>query len=151
MKLFVKENMNLTETEVEIRCQQRDQKVTNLINLIKDSGNMLLGEKESGSLEQISLSRILYFEAVDRYVFAYTTSDLFRIKQTLYELESKCTSDCFVRVSKSVIVNIRAVKTILPEDSRRIKLLLRNGEWVIVSRNYVNSLKTAIGMKGGRK
>ena len=28
---------------------------------------------------------------------------------------------------------------------------LRNGEWVIVSRNYVNSLKTAIGMKGGRK
>ena len=53
----------------------------------------------------------------------------------------------FVRISKSVIVNLRAVKKISPEDARRLKLQLRNGEWVVVSRNYVGDFKRSIGIK----
>ena len=109
---------------------------------------MLLGEKESGSLEQLSLSHILYFEAVDRNVFAYTTSEIYRVKKTLYDLEELTQNDHFVRISKSVIVSIKAVKNISPEAGRRLKLLLRNGEWIIVSRNYVGDLKKSLGMKG---
>ena len=34
MKLFVRENQNLVETEVEIRCRERDGEVENLISAI---------------------------------------------------------------------------------------------------------------------
>ena len=34
MKLFVRENQNLAETEVEIRCRERDGEVENLISAI---------------------------------------------------------------------------------------------------------------------
>ena len=104
--------------------------------------------QENGDKTPVYISKVLYFEAVDRNVFAYTTSEIFRIKKTLYDLEELTQNDHFVRISKSVIVSIKAVKKISPEAGRRLKLLLRNGEWIIVSRNYVGDLKKSLGMKG---
>ena len=149
MKLFVRDNLNLAETEVEIRCSERDEEVKNLINAVKAAGDTFIGEKENGDKTPVYISKVLYFEAVDRNVLAYTTSEIFRVKKTLYDLEDMALSNFFVRISKSVIVNLKAVQKIAPDSSRRLKLLLRNGEWVIVSRNFVNDFKNALGMKGG--
>ena len=129
MKLFLRVNPDIKETEVEIRCR--------------------VGANDKGDTERIYVSQILYIEAVDRDVFAYKTEGVYRIRKTLYELEDDLKKKFFVRISKSVIVNIKAVKSVSPEDFRRYKLLLKNGEYLIVSRSYANDFKTAIGMKGG--
>ena len=147
MKIFVKDKMNLSETEVEIRCKERDSEVEAVLESIKATGDVLMGEKENGDKEPVRISRVLYFEAVDRNVFAYTTDNFYRVKRTLYDLEDYLTEKHFVRISKSTIVNLKAVKSVAPEDGRRLKLLLRNGEWIVVSRNYVSDFKTGIGMK----
>ena len=147
MKIFVKDKLNISETEVEIRCRERDKEVESIIESVKSIENTLMGEKENGDRIPVQISKVLYFEAVDRYVFAYTTSDYYRVRYTLYDLEDDLIGMHFVRVSKSVIVNLKAVKSVAPEDARRLKLLLRNGEWIIVSRNYVSDFKLSIGMK----
>ncbi|MBP3233816.1 MAG: LytTR family transcriptional regulator [Eubacterium sp.] len=147
MKLFVKDKMNLSETEVEIRCKERDTEVEAVLEAVKSVSYTLLGEKENGDKEPVRISRVLYFEAVDRNVFAYTYDNFYRVKRTLYDLEDYLTEKHFVRISKSTIVNLKAVKSVAPEDGRRLKLLLRNGEWIVVSRNYVSDFKTGIGMK----
>jgi DNA-binding LytR/AlgR family response regulator len=139
--------MNLSETEVEIRCKERDSEVEAVLESIKATGDVLMGEKENGDKEPVRISRILYLEAVDRNVFAYTVDNYYRVRRTLYDLEEHLLQKHFVRISKSTIVNLKAVKSVAPEDGRRLKLLLRNGEWVVVSRNYVNDFKTGIGMK----
>ena len=147
MKIFVKDKLNISETEVEIRCRERDKEVESIIESVKSIENTLMGEKENGDRIPVQISKVLYFEAVDRYVFAYTTSDYYRVRYTLYDLEEDLEKRHFVRISKSVIVNIKAVKRIAPEDARRLKLELRNGEWIVVSRNYVADFKAGIGMK----
>ena len=147
MKIFVKDKMNLSETEVEIRCRERDQEVEGIIESIKSVEDTLMGEKENGDKTPVSISKVLYFEAVDRNVFAYTSSDFYKVKYTLYDLEEYLTKRHFVRISKSVIVSLKAVKSISPEEGRKLRLKLRNGEWVIVSRGYVNDFKQSIGMK----
>jgi len=147
LKIFVKDKMNLSETEVEIRCKERDTEVEAVLEAVKSVSYTLLGEKENGDKEPVRISRVLYFEAVDRNVFAYTTDNFYRVKRTLYDLEDYLTEKHFVRISKSTIVNLKAVKSVAPEDGRRLKLLLRNGEWIVVSRNYVSDFKTGIGMK----
>ena len=147
MKIFVKDKMNLSETEVEIRCKERDSEVEAVLESIKATGDVLMGEKENGDKEPVRISRILYLEAVDRNVFAYTVDDYFRVRRTLYDLEDYLIQKHFVRISKSTIVNLKAVKRVAPEDGRRLKLLLRNGEWIVVSRNYVSDFKAGIGIK----
>lgn len=149
MKLFLREIPTLSETEVEVRFRERDREVDNLVRSINLSGDALYGINEKGDTEMVYVSQILYIEAVDRDVFAYKASGVYRIRNTLYELEDDLREKLFVRISKSTIVNIKAIRTIAPEDFRRIKLLLSNGEYLVVSRSYANGFKLAIGMKGG--
>ncbi|SEQ97801.1 LytTr DNA-binding domain-containing protein [Lachnospiraceae bacterium NE2001] len=147
LKIFVKDKLSLTETEVEIRCRERDAEVEGIIDSIRSLEETLMGEKENGDKIPVTISKVLYFEAVDRNVFAYTSSDYYRVRRTLYDLEEELVKRHFVRISKALVVNLKAVKKVSPEDGRRLKLLLRNGEWVIVSRNYVSDFKRGIGMK----
>ena len=149
MKLFLREIPTLSETEVEIRFRERDREVDNLVRTINLSGDALYGINDKGDTEMVYVSQILYIEAVDRDVFAYKASGVYRIRNTLYELEDDLKEKLFVRISKSTIVNIKAIRSIAPEDFRRIKLLLSNGEYLVVSRSYANGFKSAIGMKGG--
>ena len=149
MKLFVRVVPDISETEIEVRCHERNQEVNNIIDIIKGSTDVLVGINEKGQSERIYVSQILYLEAVDRDVFAYKAEGVYKIRKTLYELEGDLKTKLFVRISKSVIVNIKAVKSVSPEDFRRYRLLLKNGEYLIVSRNYANDFKAAIGMKGG--
>lgn len=149
MKLFLREIPEISETEVEVRYRERDNEVDNLVSVIRSSTDALPGINEKGDMEMIYISQILYIEAVDRDVFVYKAEGVYKIRKTLYELEDDLREKFFVRISKSTIVNIKAVRSAAPEDFRRIKLLLKNGEYLIVSRNYANDFKTAIGMKGG--
>lgn len=149
MKLFLRENPKISETEVEIRYRERDREVENLISTINSSSDVLAGINDKGDTEMIYISQILYFEAVDRDVFAYRANGVYKIRKTLYELEDDLKAKFFVRISKSTIVNIKAVRSVAPEDFRRIKLLLKNGEYLMVSRSYASDFKTAIGMNGG--
>lgn len=149
MKLFLRETPEISETEVEIRYREKDHEVDNLVRVISFSTDVIPGINDKGDTEMIYISQILYVEAVDRDVFAYRADGVYKIRKTLYELEDDLREKFFVRISKSTIVNIKAVRSVAPEDFRRIKLHLKNGEYLIVSRNYANDFKTAIGMKGG--
>ena len=148
MKLFLREIPTVSETEVEVRFRERDREVDSIVRAISSSGDAIYGINEKGDTEMIYISQILYIEAVDRDVFAYKAEAVYKIRKTLYELEDDLKDKLFVRISKSTIVNIKAVKSIAPEDFRRLKLLLKNGEYLIVSRSYANDFKSAIGMKG---
>lgn len=150
MKLLLKKSLEIGETEVEIRYRERTCEIENLIRVIRQSSDTLTGIKENGDMELIYVSDIYYIEAVDRDVFAYRAKSVYRLRKTLYELEEDLHDKYFVRISKSTIVNIKAVNSIAPEDSRRVKLKLNNGEYLVVSRSYVNNFKKAIGMNGGR-
>ena len=150
MKLFLRENKELRETEVEIRFRTRDDEVDAIISAVNSSSDVMTGIKDNGDSERLYVAKILYFEAVDRFVFAYDSKGIYKIRKTLYDIEDELKNKSFVRISKSAIVNINAVRSVSPEDGRRIKLLLKNGEYLIVARNYVSGFKAAIGMKEAR-
>ena len=151
MKLFLREDKELRETEVEIRYRIRDDEVDAVISAVNSSSDVIIGIKDNGDSERLYVAKILYFEAVDRYVFAYAKAGVYRVRKTLYDIEDSLKNRSFVRISRSTVVNISAVQTISPEDSRRVRLCLKNGEYLIVARSYVNDFKAAIGMKEDRK
>lgn len=147
MKLYVNEHCEVTETEVIIRCQEHDDEVENIITGIKSAAKLIIGENEKGDSCQLPVINVLYFEAVDGNVYAYLEQSVMRIKNTLYELEDSCNNYYFIRISKSVIVNLRTIKSIKPEAGRRLLIELKNKENLVVSKNYVSALKKALKMK----
>ena len=106
------------------------------------------GTTLTGSIDeriyQFNLSDIFYFEAVDERVFAYTKSKAYELKIRLYELENAYSDKHFIRCSKSFIINLMKLESISPALNGRFTAHMKNGENIIISRQYVPEIKRAV-------
>ena len=76
-----------------------------------------------------------------------TAKNVYDTRQKLYEIEEILADKAFLRISKSVVVNLMKIKALKPAMNGRFSAVLSNGEEVIISRKYVPSLKEKI--RGG--
>ena len=93
---------------------------------------------------EIAVSDIFYIESVDNKTFIYCKNREYETKQKLYELEEILREKHFLRVSKSVLLNLMKVSSIKPALNSRFTAVLFSGEQVIISRKYVPELKKAL-------
>ena len=145
MKIIIEDIGPDEEEAVIIRCREVDEAVMQLVNglkLKKEKLTVRQGEK----ILQIEPGDIYYFEAVDNKVFLYLEKNVYETKLRLYELERRFAGTDFFRVSKSVILNLAKVKNFTPEFSGRFEALMKNGERVGISRQYVPLLKNKLGI-----
>lgn len=97
--------------------------------------------EDSGKYEIIPFADILYFEAAGNYTYCITGNSRLRVKNKLYELETALLEQGFIRISKSLTVNIMNVSEIIPWFGSRLLLKMKNSREIEVSRNYVKTFK----------
>ena len=135
------------EEEIIIRCSQPDEEILKLVYALK-ARREKLPCIENGSIVMIEPNSVYYFESVDDRVFAYCSSTVYEIKRKLYELEQQFENTDFLRISRSVIVNISRISKLTPAFNGRFEALLDNGERTVISRQYVPALKKKLGIGG---
>ena len=81
---------------------------------------------------------------MDGKTFLYTNDRVYETAYRLYELEELLRSKQFLRISKPMLVNLMKIQSIQPAFNGRFMAILRSGEKVIISRNYVKALKDAL-------
>lgn len=144
MKITIETPKPGEEDEVIIRCAGLDDNMMRLIYALRE------GEKLTGYIEdrivKLSHKDIYYFEAVDHKIFAYTSKETYEIHKKLYEIEQNFEHTDFLRISKSAIVNTSKIAYVKPVFNGRFEAKLKNGEKVIISRQYVAELKKKIGI-----
>lgn len=145
MKITIVEPSDGEEDEIIIRCRNMDERTLKLIYALKAGQDKLTGVRD-GKYFQIAPKEIYYFEAVDNKVFLYLEQDVYETKQKLYELEEQFEGTDFFRASKSCIVNLAKVKSVSPAFNGRFEALMKNGEHVMISRQYVPILKAKLGL-----
>ncbi len=133
------------EDEIIIRCRELDEELMNLIYAVGQGRKRITGYNGK-AMVQLVPADIYYFESVDNKVFAYCEKDVYEVKEKLYELESIYKNTDFQRISKSVIANISFIEVVLPMLGARLEAKLKNGERVIISRQYVPELKKKLGI-----
>lgn len=131
---------------VEIFCREISDDVREIVAFIKSRQGRLTGLLDEQQYE-VPLSDIFYIESVDNKVFLYTKDKVYETKQKLYEFESALKAKHYLRVSKSMLLNLMKVEAIRPALNGRFSAVLRSGEQVIITRKYVPDLKQAL--KGG--
>lgn len=132
------------EDEIIVRCTDLDERVLKLIQALRTE------EKLTGYIDdkivKLPLKEIYYFESVDNKVFSYTAKETYEVHKKLYEIEQAFEHTDFLRISKSVIVNVAKIAYVKPIFNGRFEAKLRNDENVIVSRQYVLDLKKKLGI-----
>lgn len=94
--------------------------------------------------KRFRLEDVYYFEALDEKVFAYTKEQVYEIKMRLYEVEKAFENRHFVRCSKSVVLNLMLLDSISPALNGRFFAHMKNGEKLIISRQYAPQLKKIV-------
>lgn len=133
------------EQEVVVRCHDINGEVVSIVEKLKNGDSILLGIKD-GKTFQINVKDIFYIESVDNKTYIYLQKDVFETKLKLYELEEKLKGTKLFRCSKSMILNIAKIRSVFPSVNSRLEASLINGEKVIISRQYVGTLKKILGM-----
>lgn len=133
-----------TEPEqLEIRCHEVTEQVKEIVTFVKSRQGQLTGVIE-GKQYEVPVSDVYYVEAVDNTVFIYGQAQVYKARQKLYELEGILREKYFLRVSKSLILNLMKIKCIKPAMNGRYSAILKSGEEIVISRKYVPDLKKAL-------
>lgn len=150
MKITIIEPVPGEEDEIIIKCASLNQQVMDLISELKREDNIKPIHKLQvwldGKLHLIEPSEVFYFEYVDQKVFVYGKTKVYEIKNKLYEIEEMLSRKDFIRVSKACILNLNKINSLAPALGGRFEANLKNGEKIIISRQYVNNLKEALGL-----
>ena len=129
--------------QVLIRCHAVTEEVREIAAFVKSRQGSLTGMKDSRQYE-IAVSDIYYFESVDGKTFLYTKDQVYETSYRIYELESMLRPKNFLRVSKSMLLNLMKIRSIQSALNGRFAAVLLSGEEGIISRSYVKGLKAAL-------
>lgn len=141
--IFNKISQEESESAV-INAYERTPSIDTAIGLLENGEQIIVGYKD-GEKMPCRLSQIYYFETVDDKSFAYTKDTCLEVRSRLYEIEQSLDFR-FFRCSKSMICNLRKIKSVKAESNARMRAVLLNGEVIVITRSYVKELKKKLGL-----
>lgn len=144
MKITIEELRDDEEEQIIIKCRGMTPELLRVVSQLKARDALVA--YDGSEIHRVRPSDIFYIEAVDNKTFLYLKAHVYESKQKLYELEELLTSCDFLRISKSVIVNLNRIRSLNPALSGRFEATLDNGEKVIISRQYMGDLKKRLGI-----
>ncbi len=128
---------------IEIQCHIVTDEVQEIVAFVKSRQGQLSCVADE-KMYEVAVSDIFYIETVDNKSFVYTQGNVYETKQKLYELEEMLKEKRFLRISKSMLLNLMKVSSIKPALNSRFTAELMTGEQVVISRKYVSDLKKAL-------
>jgi len=145
MKITINIDDKINETQIDINCRELTPEIENIIATLRIMNQQMLVVKEGENYLQ-DVNKIIYIEAVERKTFIYTEENVYESKLKLYEMEERLCHSGFFRVSKSCLVHLKFIKSIRNDIERKLRLTMKNGEQIIVSRQYADEMKKRLGV-----
>lgn len=143
MKTFILQEPELAEDYAQIHCAKKTREILELAAMMEGCTFYLIGKNDKTE-KRIHVRDIFYFESVDKKTFCCLAGEVWEIPLPLREIEAQTARIGFVRISKSVIVNLNRVAQIRSDLEMRMLLLLENGEQLIASRHYRRQVREGI-------
>ena len=104
-----------------------------------------LAVKSDGRVLFLRLEDLDWVEAADNYVSLHVGPESHLLRETMAALEKKLPPDRFLRISRSVIVNIEQIKELHPMFHGEYTVILRGGARLTLTRSYRDKLP-ALGL-----
>lgn len=149
MRVSVRKILKKEDEQVIIECVELTREVEDIRAYVLGKGMEISGTADGQRTERFRLEDVYYFEALDEKLFAYTGEQVYEMKMRLYEAEKAFEKFHFVRCSKSVVINLLLLEGISPVLNGRFFAHMKNGERLMISRQYAGKIKRIV-MGDGR-
>ncbi len=95
--------------------------------------------------EFVATSDLLWLEAADNYVVLHTRKQQrFTLRESLQSLQGRLDPASFLRISRSAIISIDAIKSIRPWSGAEYLIALSNGVEMLTGRSYKAQVRAVL-------
>jgi two-component system LytT family response regulator len=103
-----------------------------------------LAIKTAGRVVLVNMDEIDWVEAAGNYVELKTNGESYLLREGIARLSARLDPDQFVRIHRSIIVNVRKIKELQPCNRGEYMVVLRDGKQLSCSRSYRAKLQELI-------
>lgn len=146
MKIDIRIDEEAEELGISVVCKHLTPEIEKLLATLRMM-NRQLTVKKGEDTYLLNMSEVFYIESVDRKCFIYTMKEVYESDFKLYELEAQLDECGFFRASKSCLIHLHSIQSLRADINRKIRVTMKNGEQIIVSRQYAEELKKRLGVK----
>ena len=146
MNIHFSLNPKIESITIQIEAKEYNEEVKKLMELLQNNEKgfdkiVVEQEEKFYFLEKGEIEKIY---SQNGAVYVDTRQGTFESKERLYELEEKLKN--FVRISKSVLVNVEEIQSLEMEFNGKMKMNLKSGDVEYTSRSYLKDIKKALGL-----
>lgn len=147
MNIHFSLNPKIEGITIQIEAKEYNEEVKKLMELLQNTEKgfdkiVVEQEEKFYFLEKGEIEKIY---SQNGTVYVDTVQGTFESKECLYELEEKLNKN-FVRISKSVLVNVEEIQSLEMEFNGKMKMNLKSGDVEYTSRSYLKDIKKALGL-----
>lgn len=145
MKVNIVIEPDLVEDYTEIHVREITEEITRLSEFIQNKEQVITGTDENERIVVIDEADIVSLHAEKKWCHIYTDTANYSCRKRLYEIENMLSKD-YMRISKSIIVNLRKIESVEPVFNGMLLLRMKNGSKEYVSRTYLPKMKEYLGI-----
>ena len=145
MKVKIQVDPEITEEYAEFHVRKITDEVSRFAEIIEKSDNVLTGTDQYDRIVIVNPDEIVALHAEKKWCRIYTDSANYSCRKRLYEIENLLSKD-YMRISKSIIVNLRKIESVEAVFNGMLLLRMKNGSKEYVSRTYLPKMKEYLGI-----
>ena len=145
MKVKIQVDPAIADEYVEFHVRKITDDVSRFAEIIEKSDIVLTGKDQFDRIVIINPDEIIAIHAEKKWCRIFTETADYSCRKRLYELEDLLGPD-FMRISKSIVVNIRKIQSVEAVFNGMMLLHMKNGTKEYVSRTYLPNLKSFLGI-----
>ena len=145
MKVNIQIDPALSEEYVEFHVRAITNEISRYASIIEKSDRVITGIDQFDRITIVDPNEIVAVHADKKWCRIYTNNADFSCRKRLFELVEDLGPD-FMRISKSIVVNIRKIESVEAVFNGMMLLHMRNGSKEYVSRLYLPELKAYLGL-----
>jgi len=111
----------------------------------RSTGPAKIAVKTEGRILLIEVSSIQWIEAAGNYASLHTGDKTHLVRETMGRLVERLSEENFIRINRSAIVNLDAVKELQPTFHGEYAVLLKDGTKLKLSRTHRDQLSGLLG------
>lgn len=142
MKIHYLKEPLLEEDYVDVHYRKENESIEVVRNFFS-SFHSIMGKKDD-CMQKLHPGSIYYLEVVDRKLFAYQEKEVWQIDGSLRYFLDCYEISGFVQIGKSMAVNLYRVSRVKADLNMRLRLLMDNGEVLVLNRSYKKAFMEAL-------
>ena len=145
MKVKIVVEPGLEEEYAELHVKGITDEISRISETIQNKSQVITETDEYERIVVIEETDIVALHAEKKWCRIYTDTANFSCRKRLYEIENMLGKD-FMRISKSIIVNLRKIESVEAVFNGMLLLRMKNGSKEYVSRTYLPHMKEYLGI-----